>query len=142
MSATSAAVRKAKDAIRTRGSDLCDIIVNGGFTRIANECEVKGIITIDSKKKLTSDMINKDESSRAYELLDIIRSSLATYNLHKPMDDFLCIIHQYGGSGRVAITQEIARECKPHPLWQGTINYKCRPKPLLWHVYMYSRSFS
>ena len=112
MSTSALDVRKAKEAIRKRTSDLCDIIVNGGVTKIANECEAKAIITQVLKQKITSDKVNKADNERAYELLDGIRTALSTFNLHEPMDDFLCVIHQHGGPGGIPMSQELAKECK------------------------------
>ena len=102
---------KAEDVLKNHQSGLKDVIVAAGVVNIVNLCEEKGLIAAAAKDDLVSSYTGKTENERAYQLLDIIRKSLA-YNTSTVLDKFLCIIYNEGGVAGQGIAKELSGECE------------------------------
>ena len=102
--------RKAEDALRTRSTELKNVIVPG-LKDIVHECEAKDLISTTVRDNLLSESIQKSEDDRAYSLLSNIRRSLS-YNTTERIDAFLCILYEHGKPNGPILTEEIAKECQ------------------------------
>ncbi len=102
---------KAKEAIRTRQSQLKDIIVANGAQTVIRACDQKKLISSAFKDDLVDDWTGRGANDRVFKLLDAVRGAFA-FETDLQLDRFVCVLYEICGDGGKKASLAIARECK------------------------------